>query len=72
MSAVKHLLLFYETAPDYLERRAEHRSAHLRLAWDAVERGELVLGGALACARMDHGGRRHGRDAGTVTSARDR
>ena len=45
---MKHYLLFYDTAPDYLERRAKYRSAHLGLAWDAVERGELVLGGALA------------------------
>ena len=45
---VKHFLLFYDTAPDYLERRADHRAAHLELAWAAVERGELVLGGALA------------------------
>lgn len=42
-----HYLLFYETAPDYLERRGQFRSAHLRLAWEAHERGELVLGGAL-------------------------
>jgi uncharacterized protein YciI len=43
-----HYLLFYETAPDYLERRAEFRSEHLRLAWEAHEREELILGGALA------------------------
>lgn len=41
-----HYLLFYETAPDYLARRSEFRSAHLALAWQAHERGELVLGGA--------------------------
>ena len=45
---VKHFLLFYDTAPDYLERRADYRSNHLSLAWAAVERGDLVLGGALA------------------------
>lgn len=45
---MKHFLLFYDTAPDYLERRGEHRDAHLALAWAAAERGELVLGGALA------------------------
>ena len=45
---VKHFLLFYDTAPDYLERRADHRSVHLAYAWNAVERGELLLGGALA------------------------
>ena len=45
---MKHFLLFYDTAPDYLERRADHRDAHLKLAWAAAERGELILGGALA------------------------
>jgi uncharacterized protein len=43
-----HYLLFYEASPDYLERRAAFRSEHLALAWQAHERGELVLGGALA------------------------
>jgi uncharacterized protein len=43
-----HYLLFYETAPDYLERRAEFRSEHLALAWASHARGELILGGALA------------------------
>lgn len=43
-----HYLLFYDCAPDYLERRAEFRSAHLSLAWQAQARGELVLAGALA------------------------
>lgn len=43
-----HYLLFYEAASDYLERRAEFRREHLALAWQAHERGELILGGALA------------------------
>jgi len=43
-----HYLLFYEVADEYLARRAEFRNAHLALAWAASERGELVLGGALA------------------------
>ena len=43
-----HFLLFYEFTPDYIERRTPYRAAHLRLAWAAQERGELVLGGALA------------------------
>ena len=43
-----HYLLFYDTAPDYLERRGTYRAEHLSLAWQAHERGELVLGGALA------------------------
>lgn len=43
-----HYLLMYELADDYLERRPEHRSAHLSLAWAAAERGELLLAGAIA------------------------
>lgn len=43
-----HYLMFYEYAPDYLERRGQFRNDHLRLAWAAHERGELILGGALA------------------------
>jgi uncharacterized protein YciI/heme-degrading monooxygenase HmoA len=43
-----HYLLFYEVVDDYAERRAEFRQAHLEKAWKASERGELVLGGALA------------------------
>lgn len=43
-----HYLLLYDVADDYFERRAEFRDAHLRLAWEASERGELLLGGALA------------------------
>jgi uncharacterized protein YciI len=45
---VKHFLLFYDTAPDYLSRRPEFRGAHLAHAQAAVARGELLLGGALA------------------------
>ena len=45
---MKHFLLQYDTAPDYLERRPDYRDAHLGLAWAAVERGELLLGGAMA------------------------
>ncbi len=43
-----HYVLFYTLAPDYLERRAAFRNEHLALAWDAQERGDLVLAGALA------------------------
>lgn len=43
-----HYVLTYEFAPDYLERRPEFRDAHLRLAWEAQERGELLIAGALA------------------------
>lgn len=43
-----HYLLCYDLAPDYLERRGEFRTPHLQLAWEAQERGELVLAGALS------------------------
>lgn len=43
-----HYLMFYDFAPDYLERRTEFRTEHLNLAWQSQERGELILGGALA------------------------
>ena len=45
---MSHYLLFYEVGPDYVERRATYREAHLRGAWEASARGELVLAGALA------------------------
>ena len=44
---MRHFLLTYTLAPDYLARRPEFRAAHLALARAAVERGELLLGGAL-------------------------
>ena len=43
-----HYLPFYDVVPEYLERRAQYRQAHLELARAAQERGELLLGGALA------------------------
>lgn len=43
-----HFLLFHDVAPDYAERRELFRTEHLSLAWEAVARGELLLGGALA------------------------
>jgi uncharacterized protein YciI len=43
-----HYLLMYDFTPDYLGRRGAHREAHLRAAWAAQGRGELILGGALA------------------------
>jgi uncharacterized protein len=42
-----HHLLFYDYCADYLSRRAAYRSQHLKLAWEAQARGELVLGGAI-------------------------
>ena len=43
-----HYLLIYDVVPDYVERRAPLRAAHLAHARQAMARGELVLGGALA------------------------
>jgi uncharacterized protein YciI len=45
---MNHYLLIYDLSDDYLARRAEFRGLHLKLAWAAHERGELVLGGALS------------------------
>jgi uncharacterized protein YciI len=43
-----HYLLMYDLLSDYLERRAAYRDEHLKYAWAATERGELLLAGALA------------------------
>lgn len=43
-----HFLLFYDFVPDYLERRGQYRGEHLRYAWEAQARGDLLLAGALA------------------------
>jgi uncharacterized protein len=43
-----HYLLFYDVVSDYAERRVPFRADHLAHGNRAVERGELVLGGALA------------------------
>lgn len=43
-----HFLLMYDLADNYLERRGEFRDEHLKLAWQAQERGEIVVAGALA------------------------
>jgi len=44
---VNHYLLIYHLTPDYLERRPLFRADHLALAWEAADRGELLLGGAV-------------------------
>jgi uncharacterized protein YciI len=44
---LQHYLLIYHLAEDYLERRAAYRTDHLTLAWQAADRGDLLLGGAL-------------------------
>ena len=41
-------IVFYDLVDDYLERRTPLREEHLGLARAAAERGELLLGGALA------------------------
>ena len=43
---MRYVLLFYDYVPDVLERRAPFREVHLRLAREALARGELVMGGA--------------------------
>ena len=43
-----HYLLTYDLADDYLERRGEFRNEHLKLAWDAHQRGEIIVAGALS------------------------
>jgi uncharacterized protein YciI len=42
-----HFLLIYQLTDDYLMRRGDYREEHLRLAWAEVEKGMLMLGGAL-------------------------
>lgn len=43
-----HTILFYDVVDDYVERRTPFRAEHLELGRQAQERGELVMGGALA------------------------
>jgi hypothetical protein len=43
-----HYILFYDVINDYVEKRAQFRDLHLKHARAAYDRGELVLGGALA------------------------
>jgi uncharacterized protein len=43
-----YFILFYDTVDDYLTKRAPYRDEHLALGLAALERGELVMGGALA------------------------
>lgn len=42
-----HAVLQYAYGDDYPTSRERYRAAHLELAWAAVDRGELVLGGAV-------------------------
>ena len=43
-----HYILFYDVTNDYVEKRGQFRELHLKYARAAYDRGELVLGGALA------------------------
>jgi uncharacterized protein len=43
-----HYILFYDAVEGYAEKRVPFRNAHLEYARKFVDRGELVLGGALA------------------------
>jgi uncharacterized protein len=45
---MKHYLLFYETDDHFLVKRAGYRKVHLEYARASVEKGDLLLGGALA------------------------
>lgn len=44
---MKHYLVFLEFNDTFRARRAEFRKEHLEKAWAAVDRGELLLAGAL-------------------------
>ncbi len=43
-----HYLLFYDYCENVLERRTPYREAHLKLAREALARGNLVMAGAYA------------------------
>jgi len=43
-----HFLLLYDVVADYVSRRMPIRAAHLGYAQPFVDRGDLLLGGALA------------------------
>ena len=43
-----HYLLCYDYVPEYVQKRAPVRGAHLELVRKAYERGTLVMAGALA------------------------
>jgi uncharacterized protein len=45
---MKHFLLLYDACDGYETKRVPFRELHLKHGWAAHERGELLLGGALA------------------------
>lgn len=46
--SMKHFVLFYDYPPDFRERRAPYRAAHIEHAKASAARGELQAGGAFA------------------------
>jgi uncharacterized protein YciI len=44
--AAMYYLLLYEVIDDYVKKREPFRDEHLRVANEAVEEGQLILGGA--------------------------
>jgi uncharacterized protein YciI len=46
--SMNYYVLMYHVVEDYGLRRVPYREEHLRLAREAHDRGELILGGALA------------------------
>jgi len=43
-----YYLLFYDYVENIVERRAPYREAHLKMAREWLDRGEIVMGGAYA------------------------
>lgn len=48
-----YYILFYKTAPCYLDRRSDYREEHLSLAQEAFNRGELIIAGTLGNPAKD-------------------
>ena len=46
-----YFLLIYSYSDDYLEKRASHRKQHFKQVEELVEKGYLILGGALEILR---------------------
>lgn len=47
---MKHFILFYDYAPDFMEKRAPFRAAHLKLAYAMQDAGDLMLAGVFSGA----------------------
>lgn len=48
-----YYLLLYEVIDDYVKRRAPYRDEHLRIANEAAQKGQLMLGGPLTILWME-------------------